>query len=143
MSWLSKAWRAVRSLWTSNRDVAVEVLTNVNQLIDGALPIVEDLDKNLKPKLDESKQSWNTILREVYEYAKSKGGIDATEAEIVFESGGAGVAYGLSALAVYILKSKYPEAKIPLSIARLTIEFAYNIYKLKRDAANASRDKAV
>lgn len=122
-----RAW--VASLFSKqSRETVLEVLDHVSVFVDHALPIVEAIDKYLKPVL---KHGSEPPVVAVYKFMNELGWLKLGSDELETEAARLSalpVPDLLANVAIFLLKQAKPEAA-GLSILRLAVELAYNVYK--------------
>ena len=121
-----RTWFA--SLWTAkNRDALLAVLDHVSVFVDVALPIVEAIDKELKPAL---RTGHYTVVKSVDDFLRTH--MESEHYDEIAKCSLRVAHMPLPDLAVnvalFMLQRARPES-VGVSILRLAIELAYNVYK--------------
>lgn len=126
MSWFTSFKEWLLSWFTDTRKLQIlELLQGVNVFIDYARPIVERIDKQLKPllKLDNT-PVFDTIKKFLEEYSDEFDDV----VEIANKLKDLPMADLLANVAIECLKL-HSSAHVSLSVLRLAVELAYNVYK--------------
>jgi hypothetical protein len=127
MSWFTTFKDWLLSWFTdANKQKLLALLTGIKGFVDAALPIVKEIDELLKPMLEK-----NSTALALYEFLlKHISNVDYVS-DLAKKLSDLPLADMLANVALEILRTKVP-ATASLSVLRLAIELAYNLYKTSK-----------
>lgn len=127
MSWFTSFKEWLLSWFTdANKQKLLALLGNVKGFVDAALPIVKEIDEVLKPLLasNETIKAISEFLLEHFDNVDYVVDLAEKLSELP-------LADMLANVALEVLKTRVP-ATASLSVLRLAIELAYNVYKTSK-----------
>lgn len=124
-SWFTTAKEWVMSWFTdASKQRLLALLNGVRQLVEVAGPIVQAIDEQLKPFLNDK----NVFLTKLMQFLIANIGSVEKAVALVNQLKDLPMADLLANVALEILKTKV-SSNVAFSTLRLAIELAYNIYK--------------
>lgn len=134
-----KSWGEwLTSWWASpvNRNAVLDILDHAAVFADHAMPIVEAIDTELKPALRTGHFAFSMTIENFIR--KHCGDADPTEVAVLATRLNAMPTPDMLVNVALFLLSRASPKNTGVSILRLAIELAYNVYKGSKDEAKVS-----